>query len=205
MTGIRLRQAAPLTRPVARSLHRLPLIACPALAFGVAALPRDPALQARLGAMVLCLSAAFLLDDPARATIAAVPLPLLTRRIHRVAIWLPALAVLWGLLLWYTAAPDQGSRTVELAGMLAITAAAAALLGSAAAGPTVLAILVAGWIPSLGWAHLADDAWTLERGAFLLAVGVSALACVSVDPARRRRLRLPRRAHAPAASGALQG
>jgi hypothetical protein len=126
------------------------------------------------------------LEDPAAATVAAVPPALLSRRIHRVASWLPALAAVWTLVLWLTGAPGAVSRTLELAGLLAATLAVAAAAGAVAAGPALLGALAADSLVSLRWTFLADAAWSGRRAAVLLGAGLAGVLVLSRDPARPR-------------------
>ena len=180
MIQLRIGQSALLTRPIAQALEPLPLVVFPAIAFAVASLPWDPMLRVRLGAVALCLSAAFLLDDPAADTVASAPSSLAFRRAHRLLLWVPVLAALWALLLWYAGAPAVVARSLELAALLAVTLAAAAGLGGVVAGPTVLGVVVAGWTLATCW-PVVNGVWI--SGA-LLAVGVSALVLMSRDPGR---------------------
>jgi hypothetical protein len=110
----------------------------------------------RVGAVLLCLGAAFLLDDPSESVIAASPLSALSRRAIRIALSLLALAPAWGLLLLVALVgmPEPGGVPLARVSLEAITmlflvwtAAAAAerfvpeRLGGLAAGPVLLVLL----------------------------------------------------------------
>ena len=202
---IRLRQSALLIRPLARTVRWLPLPAAALVGVGLLTFGEQGLHDLRTAMIALCIGAAFVLDDPAASTVESSPPPLLFRATLRIALVLPLVAVLWGLLLWdANGSPAVGASTLELAGMLAVTLAAAALLNGAAAGPVLLVLL--------GAARLLPDRWSIfdsrgahERWAVLLAIGLTGFLYASLDPCRlrlsarmRRRLRPLRSAAAGA-------
>jgi fluoroquinolone transport system permease protein len=199
----RVRQAALLVPPVARTLRLASLPVVLALALGLIELrPGDPGLEVwalRGGALLLALWAGFALDDPAEPTVAPAPFPLFTRRALRILLAVAALAACWALLLARTAGtPPVGGVTLEAATLLVVALATAAVAsrltgdqrGGLAAGPVLfgltlaatrlparLALLVAPGDPRWADAH--------RRWATLLAVAVAVLLAASLDPGRR--------------------
>jgi len=149
-----LRQAALLARPTLRSASWAPLAAGGALALVLLALTDRGVTQLRLAAIVLCVGAAFVLDDAAAATVASAPTPLLVRRAVRVALAVAPLGALWALLSVIADGVASWAVSLELAAMLALTLAAAALAarirgdgrGGVAAGPSLLALLAAAYL-----------------------------------------------------------
>lgn len=159
-----------------------------------------------LGALALCVGAAFLLDDAASATTGATPRSLAHRRLQRIALALPLLGAVWAAALWY-ATTAQGAwfgpdtrlgLSIQFAAVLALTLAASAI------ALHVMPDEHAGWIGALApfavltatlllperWALLAlpgDDDWAAaqQRWTILLTIGVLTLACASRDPAHR--------------------
>jgi len=158
------------------------------------------------GAVALCAGAAFLLDDPAAATVNATPRSLVRRRLLRVALALPLLGAVWAGSVWYATAADgawfgpqtRATLSLQFAAMLTFTLAGSAITlrvmpdehggwtGALAPFALVTAVLV---LPQR-WALLAapsDSAWhaTQERWAALLAVGLLTLMWANRDPASR--------------------
>lgn len=200
----RVRQAALLVPPVARTLQLASLPVVLALALGLVELrPGEPGLDVwalRGGALLLALWAGFALDDLAEPTVAPVPFPPLARRTLRVLVAVAALAACWALLLTRTGGtPPVGGVTLEAAVLIAVALASAAIasrvtgdhLGGLAAGPVLLgltlgatrlpprlALLVAPGDPRWVDAH--------RRWATLLAVALGVLLAASLDPARGR-------------------
>ncbi len=182
-----LRQAALLVRPTVRSLSWAPLAAAGALAFGLLGLTDQGLTELRLAAIGICVGAAFILDDAAAATVASAPTPLLVRRALRVGLASAPLAALWALLSWLAGGAASWAVSLELAAMLALTLAAAAVAtrlrgagrGGAAAGPALLVLLSAAYL-------LLPSRWgPLPRRPTGSALdgGTSTL---GPDPARRR-------------------
>lgn len=188
----RLRCAALIVRPTARVLNWPALLAGAAIAFVVAALAtRDRFLDLagavhvlRLAAIPLVVGVAFALDDPTEATMAGLPTPLALRRVVRLALVLPAVALSWfGLLLYVSRAPvlvesagemdvltdllPVWALTLEAAAMVAVALAVAALsarystdgTGGVVAAPTLLGMMAAAlFLPARWqlWAAVSD-------------------------------------------------
>lgn len=199
--SVRAHQARLLGRPLARAIHWLPLPAAAALAIGVLTPEGDILFQLRLAAIALCVGAAFVLDDPAAETTASSPMPLLGRRLVRVALVLPVVAALWLLLLRYAGAAFSGAVTLELAAMLAVTLATAALAapfvadgrGGVVAAPALPGLLAAAalTLPE-DWTLFAegpdDPRWAPSHGrwAVLLVIATLLFLYASLDPGRAR-------------------
>lgn len=186
--SVRLRQAEQLLRPVAQSLPWQALLAASGVALVVSSLPGSATLRTRLGALALCLGAAYLFDDPAAATLESSPVTLLLRRALRLALAAPPILAGWSVVLWRTNAPDPVGRTLELAAPLTLTLAIAAALGAIAASPLPLAFLAADRLLPSGWtlfgAGSPDRLWLL-----VLALAGIVAVWASLDPARRCVLR----------------
>ncbi|WP_037872635.1 hypothetical protein [Streptomyces sp. NRRL S-37] len=171
-----------------------------------------PALNAlRASAVAFALGAAFVLDDPARHTTAAVPTRRAVRHGLRVLLVAPVAAVWWTaalLLVPVPVRPPAAAITLEAA-----TALALALAGSAFAvrrgdgarpGQAVAAFLLTGSVlgPLLtpgNWALFTtpdDPGWAAghDRWAVLLCAALLVGAVCATEPGRRvtfRRLRSP--------------
>ncbi|MGC0376433.1 ABC transporter [Streptomyces sp. SAI-229] len=171
-----------------------------------------PALNAlRASAVAFALGAAFVLDDPARHTTAAVPTRRAVRHGLRVLLVAPVAAVWWTaalLLVPVPVRPPAAAITLEAA-----TALALALAGSAFAvrrgdgarpGQAVAAFLLVGSVlgPLLtpgNWALFTtpdDPGWAAghDRWAVLLCAALLVGAVCATEPGRRvtfRRLRSP--------------
>ncbi|MGW1211319.1 ABC transporter [Streptomyces sp. NPDC002499] len=182
-----------LTLPVWRSLPWRALLASGAMALLLAAIPRmsdEPSTWLavnllRTAALVLALGLAFVLDDPARHTTAAVPVRRPVRAGLRLALVAPVLASWWTaalLLVPSSVRPPVGDITLEAgaAFALALAGATAAIRftdqaepGQAvAAGLLVLAILTPLLLPE-SWAlfvAVEDKRWAAahDRWAVLL-------------------------------------
>ena len=202
---IRLRQSALLIRPLARTVRWLPLPAAALVGVGLLTFAEQGLVDLRTAMIALSIGAAFVLDDPAADTVESSPAPLLFRATLRIALVLPLVAALWGLLLWAASgSPAVGASTLELAGMLAVTFAAAALLNAAAAGPVLLVVL--------GAARLLPDRWSIfdgsraahERWAMLLAIALAGFFYASLDPGRLRLSARMRRHLRPLPSAAAE-
>ena len=159
------RQTLQLVRPTAKAMPWRPVIWAAALAV-VYVWKEAPGayidyrvLVLRVAALLVCMGAAFVLDDATEDTISHVPSPLLLRRALRVALLLPLAAAIWLFLvnLAGDVAPRDGGPlpigdiTLE-AGTLLVTALAAACVGSRVtsdrlggivAAPILLAIVAA--------------------------------------------------------------
>ena len=199
----RVRQAALLLPPVARTLRLASLPVVLALAVGLVELrqgqPGPEVWALRGGALLLAVWAGFAFDDPAEPTVASVPFTLLARRTLRVLVAGAALAACWALLLARTAGtPPVGGVTLEAVALVAVGLASAAVasrltgdhLGGLAAGPVLLGLTLGAIRLPPRLALLAspgDPGWVdaHRRWAALLAVAVGVLLAASLDPGRR--------------------
>ncbi|MFD6306489.1 ABC transporter [Streptomyces sp. NPDC060223] len=201
-----------LLRPVWRSLPRRALAAGAALGLLIAGAPwllsvsREgwPGLDVlRAAALAFGLGLAFLLDDPARHTTAAVATPRPVRIGLRVAFAVPFAALWWTgalLLVPEDVRPPVGAVTLEAAAVAALALAGAAVVVrcTEAAEPGVA---VAGVLLGTGLyaALLVPDRWALvvpvndprwggahDRWAGILVVAVVVGAAAWVEPLRRR-------------------
>lgn len=200
---IRARQARLLVRSLLRTVPLVPLAAAAACGALALSLEGDVVFLLRLAAVALCTGAAFALDDPAAVTTASTPTPLLFRRLLRVALMAPLVVAIWALLLAYAGESVRTALTLELAAMLAVTLAVAALAtphmadgrGGLAAGPALLALMAVAALAVPGrWTLLAkagDPRWAAShvRWGFVLALAVGAVVYASLDPGRHRRVR----------------
>ncbi|MFJ5732684.1 ABC transporter [Streptomyces paradoxus] len=204
----------PVTRQLALPVHRTvpwgAVGAAGAAGLLLAALTRTGETAERLSLYLLraailafAVGLAFLLDDPARHTTAAVPTPRPVRVALRVALAVPAAAAWWTvalLLVPQGARPPVGDITLEAgaAFVLAVAAAAAAVRFSEVArpGPPVSGGLLATAVLALlfwpgRWAlfvPVEDERWAAahDRWAVVLAGAVVAGAVCAVEPVRRR-------------------
>jgi fluoroquinolone transport system permease protein len=204
-----------LARPTARAIGWGPLLGAGALAVVYVYLQSPDRyidhriLVLRLGALLIALGLAFVLDDSSEETIASVTTPRLVRCLVRVALALPIAAALWAIVL--TAAgeipPSQGGPiprgdlTFEAATVCAIALAASSLarrahdgVGGVVAAPIVLAFVTVALLaptdprllPSVGdldW----SDAHVLWR--YILLGAALAFLYANRDPARTGLIR----------------
>ncbi|GGX29140.1 ABC transporter [Streptomyces malachitofuscus] len=207
--------SAVLVRPLARTLPWRMIAAAGTLGLLLAATPRLAGEGAnawlavtslRASAVAFALGAAFLLDDPARNTTAAVPTRRVVRHGLRLALMAPVAALWWTgalLLVPRELRPPAAGITVEAAAVLvlALTGAAFAIHrgdgarpGQAVAG-FLLASAVLGPLLSPGsWALFVtpdDPRWAAahDRWALLLCAVLAAGALCAAEPVRRFRLR----------------
>lgn len=133
----------------------------------------------RIGALLLCMGSAFILDDPTEDTVGHVPTPLLLRRGLRVVLVLPVVALAWAALVRLAGdVPIRdggplpvGDLTLEGATLLLIALSAACLgarltsdrLGGVVAAPIVLACVAAAmFLPAdhkLILSSISDPRW----------------------------------------------
>jgi hypothetical protein len=208
MTRRRWIQARLLARPVVRTIRWLPMPASGAVGTFIvyAGLHErgggDPHLP--YVAVALCLSVAFLLDDPAAATVEGTPTPLLLRRGVQIVVGVPALLAIWGAILAYAGFGElHRAMWVEFAGMLALTLALAAIgariIGSERAGmfavPALMIVLVASAFVPARWRPLTLDpvgtGWfdLYGRWAIALVVSSAVFLIAGRDPARANPIR----------------
>jgi hypothetical protein len=203
---LRLRQVPVLLPGTVRAVPWGPLLGGAVLALAMVHFgsgdPGSIMLRLRLGAVLLCAGAAYVVDDPAAGTLACSPTPLLGRRSLRVAAALVVAGATWGALLldvrwsgrlggWSPAALTLQAGALLAAGLtMAVLASRFAPDGrGGVAGSACVVVLVVvsvalpdGWSPfSLGGAGS-----TLRTGA-LLAGGTVAFVLASLDPARSFR------------------
>lgn len=207
-----MRVARALVRPTVRAVRWTPFVIC--LVAGVALLvlsldeqrptAADVLMGLRVAAVFGALALAFLFDDPAESTTAAVPVPLWVRRAVRVTLVVPLLALWWVLVLLIGArlAPHVpvpiAAVILEAAAVSAVTLALAAGggrwvsegLGGVAAAPGLLvAVAVAAALPeSLALVVAASSpGWRAahHRWAGILLLGVVAIVLDSRAPATR--------------------
>lgn len=197
---IGIRQAALLARPTARSIPWAPLAGGGALAVALVVLTDQGLTELRFAAIGLCVGAAFVLEDAAAATVASAPTPLLARSALRIGLALLPLVAFWLVLSWLAGDVAASALSLELAAMLSVTLAVAAIAarvrgdgrGGVAAGPALLTLLAAAFLllPSrwgLFPAGPEDPLWTPahRRWALILLAGVLGLLWASRDPGRR--------------------
>jgi fluoroquinolone transport system permease protein len=161
----RVRQTLQLVRPTAKAMSWRPVIWAAVLAIAYVWKEAPGAyidyrvLVLRVVALLVCMGAAFVLDDATEDTISHVPSPLLLRRALRVALLLPLVAATWFLLVYLAGdvAPRDGGPvpvgdiTLEAATLLATALAAACIgarvtsdrLGGVAAAPILMAVVAA--------------------------------------------------------------
>ena len=159
----RCRQVIDLVRPTARAMSWHPPLWAAVLALAYVAYEAPGAyigyrlLVLRVAALLICMGAAFVLDDPTEETLGHVPTPLVLRRGLRIALLLPLLAVAWfGLVqLAGDVAPKDGGPlpvgdlTVEVTTLLVVALCAACIgarlasdrLGGIAAAPILLGLV----------------------------------------------------------------
>ncbi|MEV3890678.1 ABC transporter [Streptomyces griseoincarnatus] len=204
-----------LVRPVARTVPWWALAAGGGLGLLAAALPRLSggevapwaAVNAlRAAALCFALGAAFLLDDPARQTTAAVPVRRVLRHTLRCALVLPPAAAWWTaavLLVPEEARPPVGDITLEAATALALALAGAAFAvrrrgaerpGQAVAAFLLVTAVLAPLLSPSEWALFTapgDPRWADAHGHWTLLLGAAlvAVAVCCVEPVRRRTLR----------------
>ena len=148
---------------------------------------------------LLCFGAAFVLDDPAANVLAAAPTTLILRRCLRVALVIPLLALVWGVLLWHAKIPSGAwSLTAGFGGMLVVTFAIAGLAGhlvpggsgGLAVGPTLFVLMLAQLVlpEALRFLPLNFGRHWVDAGPRALVTAAAAAAvfvAASLDPAHR--------------------
>ena len=215
LMSTRAKQTLQLVRPTAKAMSWRPVIWAAVLAI-VYVWKEAPGayidyrvLVLRVAALLVCMGAAFVLDDATEDTISHLPSPLLLRRALRVALLLPLVAATWFLLVYLAGdvAPRDGGPmpvgdiTLEAATLLATALAAACIgarvtsdrLGGVAAAPILLAVIaVALFLPgnykliiSVGdprWANV-HDTWRMA-----LTVAVVVFVYVNRSPGTYRTM-----------------
>jgi hypothetical protein len=200
---------------VARTLPWLPLAAGATVGLLLVGVPRLVSgetpdrialLLLRGAALAFGLGLAFLMDDPARHTIAGVPVRRAVRAGLRVALVAPVAVGWWTAALLLVPAevrPPVGDMTLEAAAtaVLALLAGAAAVRlrdepepGQAAAAALLLTGLVAPLLMPDRWTLFVQphaDRWdeAHRSWAWLLAGAALVWAACLLEPVRRRRVR----------------
>lgn len=158
---MRMGQVFALVRPTVHAMGWGPPLwaTAPALAYVAAEAPGsfvDYRVQVlRIGALLLCMGAAFILDDATEDTIGYVSTPLVVRRVLRVLLVLPTFTLGWTALVHLAGDVAKrdggplpvGDLTLEVATLLLIAMVAACLgarftsdrLGGVVAAPVLLA------------------------------------------------------------------
>jgi hypothetical protein len=212
--SVRARQARLLIAPTARAMAWAPMMIASGIALAVVGndLRRttDPFLATmslRNAALALAAGAAFVLDDPAAPTIESVPPSAMFRRAVRVGLLVCSVAPVWAALVIASAMRAPGvpvaALTLETAATVSFVVTVAAVMiksGRLVVGalvvPMVLVFRMAG--------ERLPDRWTLFGGfpgsdlwieahqhwVWFLALSLVTLAASTLDPARRRRLRV---------------
>ena len=188
---MRARQTALLVLPSLRTMSWPAIIGAAAVAAGLLALPGSDDLLLLLGAGVVAASVAFVVEDAAQATIAAVPLTLLARRLVRLGTALPLVGVLWALIVWRG---DSGGAvaTLVLAALAALAAAVAAYYGAVAGAMAPLAVIVVAFVLPERLALFDGSDAATARWFVLLGIAIAVFCAASRDPGRTSRWRAPR-------------
>lgn len=157
----------------------------------------------RMSALAFALGAAFLLDDPARHTTAAVPTRRVVRHTLRLAPVVPVAALGWTVALLLVPAgvrPPVGGVTLEAAAALALALAGAAFAvrrsdstrpGQAVAGALFTTAVPASLLWPERWALFVapdDERWAAahDRWTVLLCAALAVWAVCGAEPVRRR-------------------
>lgn len=188
---MRSRQTALLLVPSLRTMGWPAILGAAAVAAGLLALPGPDDLLLLLGAATVAASVAFVVDDAAEATIAAVPLTLLARRLVRLGTALPLVGALWTLIVW---SGDSGAAvaTLVLAALATVAFAVAALYGGVAGAMAPLAVIVVAFVLPERLALLDGSDAATARWFVLLGIAIAVFCAASRDPGRASRWRAPR-------------
>jgi len=179
---MKLKQARLLVLPSLRTMPWPALLAIGAAAAGLLTLPGPGGVLLPLAAAVLAAGVGFVFDDPAEATVASVPMPLLVRRLLRVALALPVVAGLWALLVWYGGG-DAAQPTLVLAALAILAAAVGARYGAVAGAAVPPGLLVCAFALPERVGLLGAGNATTARWLVLLGIGIAAFCAASRDPA----------------------
>ena len=224
----RVRQITLLLRPTARAMGWSPPLwaAILAILYVLWEAPNSfidyRILVLRLGGLLICMGAAFVLDDPTEETIGHVPTPLMLRRSMRIALLLPLVATAWGVLVHLGGEVPRraggplpvGDLTLEAATLLLAALAAACLgarltsdrLGGIAAAPVVLAFVGAALLLPHDYRLFvgspSDPRWAEAHEMWRFALGAAAAAFLYLNrsPGGYRMARLRSLRAAPRAA-----
>ncbi|MCX2927513.1 ABC transporter [Streptomyces sp. NEAU-W12] len=202
-----------LARPVARTVPWRAIGAAGGLGLLLATAPRLVGEDAtgrlalnvlRVSAVAFALGAAFLLDDPARHTTAAVPARRAVRHTLRFVLVLPVAVSWWTAALLLVPAgirPPVAGVTLEAAAVLALALAGAAFAvrrsdstrpGQAVAGALFASAVLACLLWPERWALFVapdDERWAAahDRWTVLLCAALAVWAVCGAEPVRRWR------------------
>lgn len=181
MSVITARQTLAILKPTCRAISWLPLGIGTLLALTYVVLEApgahiDYKIQVmRLAALLMCVGAAFVLDDGSEETIAHAPFPLIARRAVRLAVVVPVVALSWWLATFLTGEATMkaggplpsGDLALEAAALLVIAVAFSSMgarflsdrLGGIVAGPAVLSLLGISFLVPLPHRLLISSPW----------------------------------------------
>jgi hypothetical protein len=197
------RQWTALIRPSIRVVSWQPMARAQMAGLVFIAFATKPSADQRLSIAGAAVAAtgAFVLDDPAMATIDAAPTSLPRRRVQRASIAVVTVALWWIIVATISGVRSRTdlpltSRTIELGTLVAIAlavSAAASAAGDRTAGGIAGAVFVGVWfalslLPPSRWlpfpAH-ADATGGRPQSAVVLGCALALLATASRDPASR--------------------
>lgn len=201
MLVTRARQVILLARPTARAMSWSPLLWAAVLAIAYVVKEATHGyvdyrmLVLRVGALLICMGAAFALDDPTEDTLGHVPAPLLLRRGLRLVLLLPFVAVVWMALLQLVGEVSRrdggplpvGDVTLEAAALLLLSLSAACLgarftsdrVGGIAAAPIVLTLVAVALFLPYNYRLIvptSDPRWADAHEAWRVVLAGSAIA-----------------------------
>jgi hypothetical protein len=182
---MRARQLVVLVPPTARTSEWLaPVAGCAvAIAFDSLVGRISPSVGLEPAAVALALGVSFALDDPAASSLEASPVPLAVRHAVRAACVVPLPAAVWVVLATRSDAPDARTLSLELASLVALALAIAALAtrvgeaGGPLAAPAVLGLVAA-------TAGLRDAIRPVVLWTIVLAVAAALAVAACRDPAK---------------------
>lgn len=199
-----VRLAAEALPALGRSMLWIPLGTAALISTLVVAWRHGAATAAPLQAVAIMLSSAagFSLDDPAAEILAASPTPLLRRRLLRLLLVGPPVAVLWALLMWWQGtegAEETWALMLLFSGLMGLSLGVAGMacrraggLGGIFVPPTIFVLLfLSSAIPG-EWRPLplgdVPGGWgqIYMRWGAAAVLGMVAFLLSSSDPAARR-------------------
>lgn len=162
------------------------VIGAAAVAAGLLALPGSDGSLLLLGAGIVAASVAFVIEDPAEVTIAAVPIRLLARRLVRLGTALPLVGALWAFVVWRGDA-DGAVATLVLVALAMLAAAVAARCGAVAGAMAPPAVIVVALVLPERLALLDGSDAATTRWLVLLGLAIVAFCAANRDPGHRWR------------------
>lgn len=203
--GLGVRHVPLLVPGTIRAVPWGPLLGGAALGLALVLLGSDDIgslmLRLRFAAVLVCAGAAYVVDDPAAATLACSPTPLLGRRTLRVAGAVAAAGAAWGALLVavrWAAGPGgwtPAALTLQAAALLASALTMAVLAsrfapdgrGGVAGSASVLVLALVSIALPHGWSPFSSgDTGSTVRTVALLATALVLFVMTSLDPARAK-------------------